>query len=38
MPPRILLIDFYDSYTYNLVELVAAACGGVRPTVLQSGD
>lgn len=35
--PRLLLVDNYDSYTYNLAHLFAATCGGSLPQVVK-GD
>ncbi len=35
--PRVLVIDHYDSYTYNLVHLLAAVTGEL-PDVLQHDD
>ncbi len=32
--PRVLVVDHYDSYTWNLVHLVAEVCGAV-PDVVQ---
>jgi para-aminobenzoate synthetase len=29
-PMRSLLLDNYDSYTYNLYQLISEACGGVN--------
>lgn len=36
MPARVLFIDNYDSFTYNVVHLLAAQ--GARPDVLLNGD
>ncbi|MBA2444824.1 MAG: aminodeoxychorismate/anthranilate synthase component II [Nocardioidaceae bacterium] len=35
--PRVLVIDHYDSYTYNLVHLIASV-SGVLPEVVQHDD
>ncbi len=35
--PRVLVIDHYDSYTYNLVHLIASVSGAL-PTVMQHDD
>lgn len=35
--PRVLVIDHYDSYTYNLVHLIASVSGAL-PTVVQHDD
>lgn len=37
-PLRTLLIDNYDSYTYNLAHYLAEANGGVPPLVLYNDE
>lgn len=34
--PRVLLVDNYDSYTYNLAHLLASASGGKLPIVVRA--
>lgn len=37
MPPDVVVVDHHDSYTYNLVHLVASVTG-VLPTVVQHDE
>ena len=36
LPPSVLLLDNYDSYTYNLAQLIAQLCG--RPPITVRND
>ena len=35
--PRLLLVDNYDSYTYNLFQYIAVVCG-ITPEVIKNTD
>jgi len=36
-PPRVLLVDNYDSFTYNIYQMIAKLCGG-RPPLVVTND
>jgi anthranilate synthase component 2 len=35
-PPRVVILDNYDSFTYNLFQIVAEMCDGVEPQVFRN--
>ena len=37
-PPTLLLIDNYDSYTYNIAQMLAAICHGRMPLIIRNDE